>query len=124
MSEAGDVAVNGGCEQSLKHSNALDVAALVIPRHAIIVDTGNHGVGEAFRRSPGIIRCWITGSIFRASSFWVGVPCHDSTSLPLTVAETLPVLEVPAANDSRQSFALRFSPNIDFGPHTATIAQL
>src|SRR5271156_6826004 len=27
--------------------------------------------------TSGIIRRWITGNIFRASSFWVGVPCHD-----------------------------------------------
>jgi hypothetical protein len=90
ISEAGDVVVNWGREQSRRRSSP------AIP--------------------PGIIRCRITGNIFRTSSFWVGVPCHDSTSSPLTVAETLPMLQTPAVNDSRQSFAWRISPNIRTTP--------
>jgi hypothetical protein len=49
----------------------------------------------------------------------VGVPCQLSTSLLPTVAVTLPVLVAPAANDSRNIFALPFSPNIRPTPASA-----
>src|SRR5262249_31588159 len=50
ISEAGDVVVYWRREQSPKHSNALDVATMVRRCHALIVNAGDSGVGEALRR--------------------------------------------------------------------------